>query len=72
MRRRGPYPGRPILLTGPSRHPRRFESPRSCPPGSGSKTKSLSLRRGSYSGRFKSTFFPLFDVYTLNQKPQGN
>jgi hypothetical protein len=23
------------------------------------------------SGRFKSTLFPLFDVYTLNQEPQG-
>jgi hypothetical protein len=22
-------------------------------------------------GRFKSTFFPLVDIYTLNQKPEG-
>ncbi len=30
-----------------------------------------SLQRGSYSGSFKSAFFPLFDVYALNHKPQG-
>jgi hypothetical protein len=24
-----------------------------------------------FSGRFKSTFFPLFDVYSSNHQPQG-
>ena len=27
-------------------------------------------RRSSFSGSLNSPFFPLFDVYTLNQKPQ--
>src|SRR5215213_4920670 len=31
---------------------------------------SLSLRHGLCSGRFKSTFFPLFDVYAFDQEPQ--
>ena len=60
-----------LARLGPSRDPGRFESQKGFPPESGSKTESLSLRPGSRSGRFTSTFFPLFDVYTLDQKPKG-
>jgi hypothetical protein len=34
-------------------------------------TKLIPLQHGFYSGRFKSTFLPLFDVYTFDQKPEG-
>src|SRR5215203_6383968 len=38
--------------------------------GVGSKTKSLSFQPGLYSVRFMDTYFPLFDVYAPDQKPQ--
>ena len=36
----------------------------------GSKTTAISFRLGSCSGRLPSTYFPLFDVYALDQKPE--